>query len=76
MSFGKASVIRPSVNGKVKYARIPIIRKSAILDLAREYAERVVASRLETPMYKKQRESDIKPCKKLHDNATFYIFAL
>lgn len=54
LSFGKASVMRPSVNGKVKYARIPIIRKSLIINPAREYAEQVVASRdgipEETPM--------------------------
>ena len=49
VSFGKASVFRPSVNGKTKYARIPIIRKSSIINPAREYAEQVVASRDDIP---------------------------
>ena len=46
---GKASVIRPSINVKIKYASIPIIRKSLIVEAAKKYAEEVVASRNDIP---------------------------
>lgn len=49
LSSGTAKVIRPKLDGKAKYTRIPIIRKSLIINPAREYAEQVVASRDDIP---------------------------
>jgi hypothetical protein len=42
--FG-AEILRGAINGKITYARIPIIRKDVLTSAAAEYADKVFATR-------------------------------